>query len=165
MEKVDVVDERDNVIGVSTKSQTHKDGSIHRVVSVIAKTFDYKIIVQKRTDNGKLDHSVGGHVRAGESYLEAVIREAYEELLLKGSFKMVGTVLADERNNTNNIRHMFCVHEFLLPRDWQFQKTKEAREILIMPIEEVLNKMKKNRSEFSSGFVFTLKKYLELTSA
>jgi isopentenyldiphosphate isomerase len=36
--------------------------------------------IHKKVLPGGLDYSVGGHVRAGESYRDAIVREAYEEI-------------------------------------------------------------------------------------
>jgi isopentenyldiphosphate isomerase len=79
-----VVDEDDKVIGKSTRKEVHKKKLIHR--SVMFLIFDKKgrILVTQRTKNKEFykeywSIGLGGHVNAGETYEEAVVREAKEE--------------------------------------------------------------------------------------
>ena len=84
-EMFDVVDEDDNVVGRATRSECHDNGLIHR--SVMFFVFDSKgrVLVTKRTQNkdffpGYWSIVLGGHVRSGESYEEAAVREIEEEI-------------------------------------------------------------------------------------
>ncbi|MCL4535944.1 MAG: NUDIX domain-containing protein [Bacteroidetes bacterium] len=83
-ELFDVVDEGDEVIGVATRRQVHIEGHIHR--SVLFFLFDEqgRVFVNQRTaakDFYPEHWSIvfGGHVHAGETYDQAVVREAKEE--------------------------------------------------------------------------------------
>ena len=69
------------------RSVAHKQGNWHRSVHVLVLSKDGKLILQKRGENihasaGKWDISVGGHVSAGQSPLEAALRELKEELAI-----------------------------------------------------------------------------------
>jgi isopentenyl-diphosphate delta-isomerase type 1 len=84
-EMFDVVDDDDNVVGKATRSECHDNGLIHR--SVMFFVFDSKerVLVTKRTQKkdffpGYWSIVLGGHVRSGESYEEAVGREIEEEI-------------------------------------------------------------------------------------
>ncbi|RME38122.1 MAG: NUDIX domain-containing protein, partial [Deltaproteobacteria bacterium] len=89
-ELFDIVDEEDRVVGRATRSECHGNPSlIHRVVHVLV--FDCKgcLLLQKRHPDkdiqpGKWDTSVGGHLDAGEDYLQAARREMAEELGIRG---------------------------------------------------------------------------------
>ena len=82
----DQVDEYDRVTGRISRSQAHGNPAvIHRVVHVLVFNGAEELYLQKRADDkdvqpGKWDTSVGGHVNAGEVYLEAAYRELSEEL-------------------------------------------------------------------------------------
>jgi isopentenyldiphosphate isomerase len=83
-ETFDVVDDDDVVTGKATRKQAHTLGHIHR--SVLFFIFDEqgRVYVNQRTENkefypGCWSLVFGGHVHAGESYGEAVAREAKEE--------------------------------------------------------------------------------------
>ncbi len=85
-ELLDVVNEKGEIIRTVSRSEVHGNPSlIHRVVHVLVFNSDGKLLLQKRSLNkdvaaGKWDTSVGGHVNAGESLHDAVLRETEEEL-------------------------------------------------------------------------------------
>lgn len=84
-ELLDVVDELGQPTGQIVDKQTiHEQGIRHRDVHVWV-TNGCDMLEQQRTWDktimpGDWDISVGGHVAAGESYLEAAVRETAEEL-------------------------------------------------------------------------------------
>lgn len=84
-ELLDIVDEHGEPTGeVLDKRQIHKHGLRHRDVHVWV-TDGVHVLEQQRTWDkaimpGAWDVSVGGHVGAGESYLDAAVRETEEEL-------------------------------------------------------------------------------------
>ena len=90
-ERVDIVDNQDKPIGETiTLDSAHKNFIPHRVSAVLVFKPSGKIIIQVHKHYGKrYDHSVGGHVSAGESYEVAARREAKEELRLTSPIKKV----------------------------------------------------------------------------
>jgi isopentenyldiphosphate isomerase len=99
MDMVDIVDADDRVIGRTTRDAAHSQHLLHRFVQVFVIDPGQRILVQRRSAAKKLgpllfDASVGAHVDAGETYDQAVRREAVEELGLPagGSFELLGTV-------------------------------------------------------------------------
>lgn len=87
IEYFDVLDENGNKTGrIKTKEQIIKDRNFYRIVNLwIVNPKTKLILIQKRSQNkdtnpNKWDLSAGGHVDAGESSLEAIIRETKEEL-------------------------------------------------------------------------------------
>ncbi|MFE9625373.1 NUDIX domain-containing protein [Streptomyces sp. NPDC006527] len=88
-EILDVVDEHDRVIGQSPRGEVYAEGLRHRCVFIQARDADGRIFVHRRTP-GKLvfpslhDMFVGGVVGAGEGYDDAALREAEEELGVRG---------------------------------------------------------------------------------
>lgn len=78
------------VIGIAPRKQCHGDNTLwHRAVHVLVfHPVTSDILLQKRAENkliqpGKWDSSVGGHVSAGETIGEALLRETEEEIGLK----------------------------------------------------------------------------------
>ncbi len=90
MERFDIVDDDDNVIGIAPRSACHGNPRlIHRAVHVLVVNGAGDLLLQKRSGRkdiqpGKWDTSVGGHLAPGESYREAAVREMHEELGLTG---------------------------------------------------------------------------------
>ena len=87
-EMFDVVDLSDQVVGQDTRYQVHERGFLHRAVHIMIQRPSGKWILQQRSAKKDLDplfwtSSCSGHVDAGESYLEAAVRECMEELGIK----------------------------------------------------------------------------------
>lgn len=86
--KLNIVDEDDNVIGVEDRKIIHEKGLLHREVHVHFVTPENKIIFQHRAKDKDtypdlLDATVGGHVEIGESYEDAAVKETFEETGVK----------------------------------------------------------------------------------
>jgi isopentenyl-diphosphate delta-isomerase len=84
-EVVILVDAHDTEIGVSPKLSAHRDGRLHRAVSVVLFDADGRVLLQRRA-SGKY-HSGGlwsntccGHPRPGESIVDAGRRRLRDEL-------------------------------------------------------------------------------------
>ncbi len=85
-ELIEVVTEKGEVIKVVPRSEIHGNPTLlHKVVHVLVFNSRDELLLQKRSMSkdvapGKWDTSVGGHVNAGETIEEAVMREMEEEL-------------------------------------------------------------------------------------
>ena len=85
-ELLPIVDDRGNVQGSALRSHCHNYSFLlHPVVHLHVFNKQGDLYLQKRPEwkdiqPGKWDTAVGGHVSYGESILEAVFREASEEL-------------------------------------------------------------------------------------
>lgn len=86
IEYLDLVDEKDNVIGRDDRNKIiSSETKNYRVINILIFNSKGELIVPKRSGNRRLfpncyDFSVGGHVQSGESYEEAAYRELQEEL-------------------------------------------------------------------------------------
>ncbi|MGP4001455.1 NUDIX hydrolase [Streptomyces sp. 8N706] len=88
-ELLDIVDEQDRVVGQARRGDAMARGLRHRCVFVLARDTDGRIFVHRRTPEkivfpSLYDMFVGGVVGAGESYEDAALREAEEELGVSG---------------------------------------------------------------------------------
>ncbi|OEJ29748.1 NUDIX hydrolase [Streptomyces agglomeratus] len=88
-EILDVVDENDEVVGQAPRGEVYARGLRHRCVFVLARDGEGRYFVHRRTPvklvfPSMYDMFVGGVVGAGESYDEAALREAEEELGVSG---------------------------------------------------------------------------------
>jgi isopentenyldiphosphate isomerase len=88
-EILDIVDEQDRVIGQAPRAEAYARGLRHRASFVLARDADDRIFVHRRTARKLVfpslyDMFVGGVLGAGESYDEAALREAEEELGVSG---------------------------------------------------------------------------------
>lgn len=83
-EIIDIIDEDGNIIGSKLKNQVHRDGDWHRGAHAWIIN-DKKIMLQKRASSKEFfpdcfDVSCAGHVKSGEDYIDAIVRELKEEL-------------------------------------------------------------------------------------
>ncbi|XHM66507.1 NUDIX hydrolase [Streptomyces nigra] len=88
-EILDIVDERDRVVGRAPRGEAYARGLRHRCVFIAARDAEGRLFVHRRTPTklvfpSHYDMFVGGVVGAGESYDDAALREAEEELGVSG---------------------------------------------------------------------------------
>lgn len=88
-EILDVVDQEDEVIGTAARGEVYRQRLTHRCVAILVRNAEDRIFVHRRSPDklfapGAYDIFVGGVVGAGETYFEAAIREAEEELGVTG---------------------------------------------------------------------------------
>jgi isopentenyldiphosphate isomerase len=88
-EILDIVDERDRVVGQMARGEATARRLRHRCVFVHVRDGQGRIFVHRRTPTkllfpSRYDMFVGGVVGAGESYDDAALREAEEELGVSG---------------------------------------------------------------------------------
>lgn len=86
IEFFNIVDNNGKIIGKESRDICHNGSKIlHPVVHIHILNSKKQLLLQKRKSNkdiqpGKWDTSIGGHIQAGESINQALIREAKEEI-------------------------------------------------------------------------------------
>jgi isopentenyl-diphosphate Delta-isomerase len=166
-EQFDIVDESDRPTGtLTTKKEAHAKGYPHRVVAVLVLRENGKLLIQEhKLINRLLDHTVGGHVSAGETYLRAAIRETKEELDLKTNLEEiaigVSAKVKDPRPEFQKITHFYGVYKAVVPNNWHFKPTEEVDSIIELDVENTVKMMEENPEKFLSGFFITLAAYLK----
>lgn len=156
MEKLDLIDRQDNVIGVTDTRKAHIEKLLHRVVAVYVFNEIGQLYVQvHKSSGGLLDHSVGGHVSMGETYEVAAAREAEEELGIKQSLNFLNSFYSDEITYL----HMFGLFECIADSSWKFVPNDEVEEIIPMSISDIWDMMNKTPKKFTGGFINTMKEY------
>jgi len=140
-----VVNEDDKVIGKATRKEVHVKKLTHR--SVMFFIFDKKgrILVTQRTKNKEFykeywSIGLGGHVNAGETYDETVVREVKEEANIDdkpfpmGSFKLR---LPEESENAR-------VYGFVIDKKPELDPF-EVKQGMFLTMEEMEEKIKKEK--------------------
>ncbi|WP_223832744.1 NUDIX hydrolase [Streptomyces venezuelae] len=88
-EMISIVDEHDEVVGSAPRGEAYARGLRHRCTFILARDAEGRVFVHRRTPTKLVfpslyDMFVGGVVGAGESYDDAALREAEEELGVRG---------------------------------------------------------------------------------
>src|SRR5258708_11290820 len=80
---LDIVDNKDIIMGSRSRAEIHRLGLLHREIHVWMFDENRNIFFQKRglpvSMSGLFDATAGGHINKGEDYLDAAIRETKEE--------------------------------------------------------------------------------------
>jgi isopentenyl-diphosphate delta-isomerase len=154
-EDVDIVDENDRVLYSAAKSEAHKQGLLHR--TVIAEVRDSKghwIMVEQaadRQDAGQLVSHVGGHVKSDETEVEALKREALEEIGIKDfEFKLVGKVIYRRTVLGRDENHYFILYE--IHSDQQLTPGDEAVGFTKFTEGELKNALAETPDRFGAAF-------------
>ena len=94
IEKVILVDENDNQVGVMPKLEAHQKGLLHRAFSVFIFNSKYELLLQKRASSkyhsgGLWTNTCCSHPREGEETLDAANRRLIEEMGIQTSLRKV----------------------------------------------------------------------------
>ena len=93
-EKVILVDENDNQVGLMPKLEAHQKGLLHRAFSVFIFNSNYKLLLQKRAiskyhSGGLWTNTCCSHPRDGENTMDAANRRLFEEMGIKTNLRKV----------------------------------------------------------------------------
>lgn len=169
-ELVDIVDTHDALTKqIVELEKAHEELLLHRVAAILIFRPNGDVLMQKHKHHGRrFDHSVGGHVSAGESYTVAARREMQEELLLNLPLTLIKEgVLSEEYypKDGNRVRHMFGVFSAQVDSEWQLIETDEVDELVEMPLDAVIDLMNSEPDQFLQGFLTSMGAYLLATNA
>lgn len=114
-ELIDVIDETGEVLRQELKTEAHKHGWLHKTVIANLKYGDDWALVRQsgdRQDAGQLVSPVGGHVKAGESELDALFREVEEEIGARNiTHSHIGSRVFHRQVIGRDENHLFAVYE------------------------------------------------------
>ena len=159
IELFDIVDRQDSVIGTTDKKTAHSTGALHRVAAVFVFNKNGELYIQEHSRDGKWDHSVGGHVSKGETYLEAAIREAKEELGIAQPLEELATALSGEEYPDQ--QHLFGLYSCIADPNWEFISNDEVKVIFPLPVATIRQAMIDEPEErFTRGFRITMAEYI-----
>lgn len=157
-ELIDIVDKNNTVIGTATVNFAHEKKLMHRVVGIFVFDNDEKLYLQKNDKHGKLDISVGGHVKKGELYETAAKREMFEELRLNARIKHISTFLPENAR----LAHFWSIYTAVAPQEWEFKETEEVKSVEKMKISDVIALVNSSPELFTKGFINTIKELIRV---
>lgn len=159
MEFLDIVNEKDEVVGRAPKEEIYAKLHTHRIVHVLVFSSAGELLMQRRSANASFaarhwTTSVGGHVTSGESYAQAALRETKEEI---GVDAMLTHRYTDVYLDPRGLRKFLAT--FTSVHDGPFIKEAQAVEDLrFMPLQKVWD-MIQTGEPFHPEFLFLLNKH------
>jgi len=121
-EEVDIVNEHDRVTGSSTLGECLDGGLLHRAVAVLLIRSTGKLVLQQRSKRdlwhpGLWTLSSTGHVKKGETYDAAAVRELEEELGVKAKLGTVKKYLIPPIHSAGLTEHEWVTF-YVARTDW-----------------------------------------------
>ena len=112
IEKVILVDENDNQVGLMPKLEAHQKGLLHRAFSIFIFNSKYELLLQKRASSkyhsgGLWTNTCGSHPREGEDTLDAANRRLIEEMGIETSLRKVHDFIYKAELDNNLTEHEF----------------------------------------------------------
>lgn len=152
-EMLDVLDENGIKTGeVLTRKEVHRLGLWHKIIVIAIIDENNQILMQQRsfikdTNPGKWDISAAGHVSAGQTSLEASVREINEEVGISIEDKDLKYVLTYKKES--DVREDY--------------KDKQIFDCYIAKLKEIdMNKIVLQESEVASAKLVTKEEFKEM---
>ena len=162
----EVIDEKGEVIGQKPRSKVHALGLRHKGIYLIILDDEGKIFIQQRAKDKDLmpsvwDLSVAEHLKPGESFEDAAIRGAVEELSVKvRNLKFLGELdfhFEYPHGKIDNESNQIFLAEF--DGEIKFQDG-EVQQGKFVEIKELLQEMSEKPEKFTP-WLLKCKKFVE----
>lgn len=159
MEKVDIVNEHNQVIATETRERAHLMGLLHGCVIAELKIENDWIFVKQSAhmqDSGQLASATGGHIKSGETEYAALKREVNEELgINKFKYKLRGRVIYKRTIKNRIENHFFSVYD--IESKGRIKLNEESDEVQRFTDNELKKELKKNPQYFGGALMFIFK--------
>lgn len=155
-QKVVLVDEKDQALGIEEKIKAHREGKLHRAFSIFVFSWrnnEWQLLLQQRHfdkyhSGGLWTNTCCSHPRPGENIIEAGRRRLFEEMGFKIPLKKVGEFryTAEVSNNLIENEYDHVLVGFLTDEKIHFNKNENSavRWISIPALEKEFDKNPQN---------------------
>jgi 8-oxo-dGTP pyrophosphatase MutT (NUDIX family) len=160
-ELIDIVNGRGRVVRQAAKSEAHTHGWLHKTVIGYVRTNTGWALVRQaadRQDAGQLVAPVGGHVQAGESELDALLRESEEEIGTRNiRHRLVGRKRFHRHVIGRNENHLFIIYE--ISTDDEITLGAEAVSFETFTATDLKKALAETPEQFGDSYFFVLEHF------
>jgi len=164
-EKLTLVDENDNEIGVGDRKQAWANGYYTRNIRVMLRDQNGRVLSQKRsmekgTYPGMWTVAASGHVDAGEHWDVAAARETQEEVGLSTDLELIGDFVFKNDDGDKKIRQIIHVYQGTIDASAQFSlQASEVDEVKWFELDELRTLMHSSPDQFTPSFIETIQRF------
>ncbi|MFH1607814.1 MAG: NUDIX domain-containing protein, partial [archaeon] len=160
-EFIEEIDFEGNIIATHPKNLLKEKMFTHKVVLILPKTKDNKIILSKRAKDkhpfpGIWCCAVGRKVSTGETEEQAALREMQEEI---GVIKKI-TKVTSFNYDKEDYNGMFTIFTSEISLDELTPDTSEIEYLKDFHLDEIKDLIEKSPEEFAPTFIVAIKKFL-----
>lgn len=166
VEKVILVDESDNQLGLMEKMEAHEKGLLHRAFSVFVLDKNGDLLLQQRAKSkyhsgGLWTNTCCSHPRDGETTIAAAHRRLEEEMgfdcEIEKMFHFIYRAELDQGLTEHELDHLFVGYSDVDPNI----NPDEVESWKRMPIEAVEEDIKANPQEYTEWFKIIYDRFLQ----
>ena len=161
MERVVLVDEKDNPLGTMEKMEAHEKGVLHRAFSVFIFNNNGEMLLQQRAfskyhSGGLWTNTCCSHPREGETTIEAAHRRLQEEMGFDCKIEKVFDFIYKKKLDKGLIEHELD-HVFIGEFDGEvcFNK-EEVNAYVYVPVQVVLDEVNQQPEKYTEWFKICL---------
>ena len=165
MEFIDIVNDKDEVIGKTSYNEIYKRLLSHRIVHVLIYNNKGEMALHLRSKHKSFCplHWVtpaSGHVRSGETYKQAALRELKEELGIKINIKFIYKDLYIDKTKEVGLKKFLttCKTIYNGPFKINPKEVEKLEFFSLIKIQEMIN----NDEKFHPELLFLLKKHFNI---
>jgi mevalonate kinase/isopentenyldiphosphate isomerase len=158
-EVVDWVNEKDEIIGQVTRKEAHARKLLHRVIHVVIRNSQEKVLCLKRSENADTRpgfiSNCAEHVKQGEGYEAAAQRALTEELGIRTQPEFKGTIIVKDK------KHNQLVGCFIAQSEGPFSIDKSELESAEFREASEIKKGIQKGEKYTPTFVAVFKKIMQ----
>ncbi len=165
-EQVVLVDGDDHAVGTMGKIQAHREGQLHRALSVFVFNNEGELLLQKRADSkyhspGLWTNTSCSHPRPGENIADAASRRLAEEMGMSCALTFVFSFTyrseLDQGMIEHEIDHVFVGRTDDVPEP----DSSEVSDWAYADLEEIRNQIETTPDRFTSWFPLCFERVIE----